>query len=126
MGLLVGNKAKGRISKRVLQENKARQIFRNTNISYFLIPTRVYTHHGVRNISFSKNLACSVFLQHPFCLCVSPFSPFRPEEIGPITKVSSSTSMSQMKYKNQRHGVPTRAVWKFQLSEPKTNAFLAF
>ena len=27
----VGNKAKGRISKRVLQENKACQIFRKTN-----------------------------------------------------------------------------------------------
>ena len=32
----VGNKAKMRISKRVLQENKARQIFRKTNISNFL------------------------------------------------------------------------------------------
>ena len=30
----VGNKVKGRISKRVFQENKARQIFRKTNISY--------------------------------------------------------------------------------------------
>ena len=29
---IVGNKAKGRISKRVFQENKARQIFRKTNI----------------------------------------------------------------------------------------------
>ena len=34
---LVGNKAKGRISKRVFQENKARQIFRKTNIFYPLI-----------------------------------------------------------------------------------------
>ena len=31
---VVGNKAKVRISKRVFQENKARQIFRKTNISY--------------------------------------------------------------------------------------------
>ena len=30
----------GRISKRVFQENKARQIFRETNISYPLIRTR--------------------------------------------------------------------------------------
>ena len=37
---LVGNKAKGRISKRVFQENKARQIFRKTSISYPLIRTR--------------------------------------------------------------------------------------
>ena len=33
-------KEKGRISKRVSQENKARQIFRKTNISYPLIRTR--------------------------------------------------------------------------------------
>ena len=31
---VVGNKAKGRISKQVFQENKAHQIFRKTNISY--------------------------------------------------------------------------------------------
>ena len=37
----VGNKAKGRISKRVFQENKARQIFRKRNISYPLIRTHV-------------------------------------------------------------------------------------
>ena len=36
-GELVGNKAKGLISKRALQENKARQIFQKTNISYPLI-----------------------------------------------------------------------------------------
>ena len=33
-GSTVINKAKGRISKRVLQENKARQIFQKINISY--------------------------------------------------------------------------------------------
>ena len=38
----VGNNVKGRISKRVFQENKARQIFRKTNISYPLIRTRTY------------------------------------------------------------------------------------
>ena len=32
---------KGRISKLVFQENKARQIFRKTNISYPLIRTRI-------------------------------------------------------------------------------------
>ena len=36
---LVGNKPKGRISKRVVQENKACQIFQKTNISYPLIRT---------------------------------------------------------------------------------------
>ena len=35
----VGNKAKGRILKRVFQENKARKIFRKTIISYPLIST---------------------------------------------------------------------------------------
>ena len=62
----VGNKAKGRISKQMLQENKARQIFRKTNISYPLIRTRMCTYQGVRNVQFSKNLACFVFLKHPF------------------------------------------------------------
>ena len=36
----VGKKAEGQISKRVLQEKKARQIFRKTNISHPLILTR--------------------------------------------------------------------------------------
>ena len=35
----VGNKAKGWISKWVFQENKTRQIFRETNISYPMIRT---------------------------------------------------------------------------------------
>ena len=58
----VGNKAKGRISKRVLQENKARQISRKTNISYPLIRTRTCAYQGVRKFRFSGNLACFVFL----------------------------------------------------------------
>ena len=53
---IVGNKAKGRISKRVFQENKACQIFRKTTISY----------QGVRNVCFSENLACFVFFKYPF------------------------------------------------------------
>ena len=57
----VGNKAKGRISKRVFQESKARQIFRKTNISYPLC-----AYQGVRNIRFSEIVACFVFLKHPF------------------------------------------------------------
>ena len=52
---VVGNKAKGRISRRVFQENKAHQIFRKTNIS-----------NPVRNVRFSENLACFVFLKHVF------------------------------------------------------------
>ena len=50
----VGNKAKVLISKRVLQENKARQISRKTNISYPLIRTCVT---GFRNFSFLEDFA---------------------------------------------------------------------
>ena len=52
----VGNKAKGRISKWVLQENEVREIFRKTNISY---PADTY---GVKNARFSENLTCFIFL----------------------------------------------------------------
>ena len=52
----VGNKAKGGISKRVFQENKARQIFQKANISY---PPDAH-------VRFSENLACFVFSKHPF------------------------------------------------------------
>ena len=63
----VGDKAK------VFQENKARQIFLKTNISYHLISTRKSARQGIRNVRFSENLACFVFLKHlfwdsPFCL----------------------------------------------------------
>ena len=50
----VSNKTKGRISKRMFQENKARQIFRKTNISYPLIRTRTCVYQGVRNVRFRK------------------------------------------------------------------------
>ena len=62
----VGNKAKGRISKRVFQEDKAHQIFRKTNISYLPIRTRTCAYQGVQNVRFSENLVCFVFLKHPF------------------------------------------------------------
>ena len=51
----LGNKAKGWILKRVLQENKVRQIFQEANIFYPL-----------RNVRFSENLTCFVFLKHAF------------------------------------------------------------
>ena len=50
----VGNEAKGRISKRVFQENKARQISRKTNISYPLIHNHTCAYQGVRNVCFWK------------------------------------------------------------------------
>ena len=56
---IVGNKAKGRISTRVFQENKSRQFSKN---EHFLPPDTE---------NFSENLACFVFLKHQFW--VSPF-----------------------------------------------------
>ena len=77
--LCVVNKAKGRISKRVFQENKARQIFWKTNISNPLIPTRTCAYQGVRNVIFSNSLTSFLFLKHPFWdspFAVSPTNSF--------------------------------------------------
>ena len=63
---IVGNKAKGRISKRVFQERKARQHFQKTNISYPMIRTPTCAYQEVRNVSFSEILPCFAFLKHPF------------------------------------------------------------
>ena len=59
---LVGNKAKGPISKRVFQENKARQN------KHFLPPDmQTYVaYQGIKNVRFSENLTRFVFLKHPF------------------------------------------------------------
>ena len=59
---IVGNKAKVWISNRVFQENKVGQIFRKTNIYTFL--TTLYQR--VKNVRFSENLTCFVFLKHTF------------------------------------------------------------
>ena len=51
--LLVGNTAKWQISKQVLQENKARQIFqKKTNIFYLMIRTRTCAFQGGKKCSF--------------------------------------------------------------------------
>ena len=49
--VFIGNKAKGPISKRVLRENKARQIFRKTNIFYPLIRNCI-SIKGLKNVKF--------------------------------------------------------------------------
>ena len=50
----VGNKAKGGISKRVFQENKARQIFRKTNIfTPWYAHLRTCANQGVKRTFFS-------------------------------------------------------------------------
>ena len=74
----VGNKAKGRILKRVSRENKAGRIFQTTTISYPLIRTHACAYQGVRTIRFPENLACFVFLEQPFwgspfCLSADDF-----------------------------------------------------
>ena len=58
----VGSKARGKTSKQALQGNKAGQIFQETNISYPLICTRTCSYQGLRNVRFSENLVCFVFL----------------------------------------------------------------
>ena len=60
----VGNKPKVRISKRMFQENKGRQIFQKTNMSYPLDTPRTYQE--LRNVCLSEDLASFVFLKHPF------------------------------------------------------------
>ena len=52
--LFAGNKTKERISKRVFQGNKARQIVRKTNISYPLIRMRTCVYQEVRMFVFWK------------------------------------------------------------------------
>ena len=53
---------KGRISKRVLQENKSCQIFQKTKISYPPpLLTRACVHQGVRNVCFLWKICCTLF-----------------------------------------------------------------
>ena len=61
---VVGNKAKGQISKLVFQENKAHQIFRKINISYPLIRTPTCAYQGVNVLFFGKS-AVLCFLETP-------------------------------------------------------------
>ena len=51
----VGNKVKGRISKRMLQENKACQIFLKTNISYSIQGIRIFVFRKLWRALFSCN-----------------------------------------------------------------------
>ena len=51
---IVGNNAKGWMSKRVFQEKKARPIFRKTNVSYPLIRTSTCAYQEVRMFVFRK------------------------------------------------------------------------
>ena len=73
---LVGDKAKGRnLETEVNKQNKTRQIFRKTNISYPLIHTRMCTYQRVRNVRFSE-IWCALFSCHllfqTFTFALSP------------------------------------------------------
>ena len=57
----VGNKTKGRISKLVLQENKARQILRKTIISYPLTRTRACAYQELRIFFFPQKIWPALF-----------------------------------------------------------------
>ena len=65
MSLFVGNKARGRILKRVFQENKARQIFRKKNISN---PPDAHMYVCISFV-FLKH----PFLDSPFCVIIDVF-----------------------------------------------------
>ena len=62
---IVGNHAKGRISRRVLQENQVRQIFRKTIISYPLVRTLTCTYSGGKKCSFFGKFGLLCFLVTP-------------------------------------------------------------
>ena len=85
-GSFLCNRANGRISKRMFQKNKARQIFRKTNISYSLIHILTCAYQGIRNVCVSENLACFVFLKQlfwdsPFRLITDVFTDWCSQEI---------------------------------------------
>ena len=65
-GNLVGNKAKGQISKWIFQENKACQILQKTSISY-PPDTHIYLcRSGGKNYSFFGKLGVLFFFLPPF------------------------------------------------------------
>ena len=61
LGLIVSNKAKGRTTKRVLQEDKARQIFRKMNIP-------CYTRFVIRSLLYYRrnDLESTIFQLHGY------------------------------------------------------------
>ena len=114
----VVNKVKGRISKQVFQENKARQIFRKTNISYPLICTTFhipwYAHVSVRirgqklflfrkiwRALFSWN---NRFEIRPFALLPAIYSAFENFNSNDISTVNSRSRTTQgTDKKSQNH-----------------------
>ena len=90
------------ISKRVLHRNKACQIFWKTITSYPppLICTYTCAYQGVRNIHFSGNFVCFVFLKHPFW--DSPFCLINEKLVEP-RKIKMDVSTSKIKEINLKN-----------------------
>ena len=81
----IGNNAKGRISKRVFQENRARQIFRKINISYPLIRRRTHTYFLISNnklLQFKYILNYFMWIYHFLYFYPSRPNPGRTEKIN--------------------------------------------
>ena len=90
-----GNKAKWWISKRVFQENKARQNFRKMNISYPLIRTCTYEYQGVRNVDFFWKFGVLCFLETPVLrFTVLPYY----RRVSQLKNDLTSTQVSIIKY----------------------------
>ena len=92
---------KGRISKRVLQENKARQIFRKTKFSYPLIRTRACVYRGVKNVCFRKIcralFPCNTSFEiRPFALLTTKFGLHSPDSPSFSYFISTIFFLSQM------------------------------
>ena len=121
------NKTKWRISKWVFQENKAGQIFRKANISFPLKCASTCAYQGVRNVGFSENLACFVFLKHtfsdlPFCLITVDFSfvkKYNWQILKTCIKLQEQANQSQKLKQRQLH-YPARQ----QLQNKETTIYM--
>ena len=94
-----GNRAKGRISKQVLQENKARQIFRKTNISYPLISRTLFscnTRFDIRlcdSVDYSITVWIGGFSKHNVSKCFK--IRVRAEHVARECKNTATLSIAQ-------------------------------
>ena len=84
----------------MFQKNKAHLVFRKMKISYPLIRTRTRAYHEVRNVHFSANFACFVFVKDPFG--DSPFYLITNEMIDLLT-IAELYMKNSEKLKNVYH-----------------------
>ena len=101
---IVGNVAKGRISKRVLEENRACQISRKRNISYPLIHTHTCAYRGIKNVRFFGKFGVLCFLETSILrFALLPYYP-RNANRQYLLHVSkhSGTATDELKYHNKQ------------------------